>query len=215
MHKLNRIGTPNFYTPSTAATPWDQVTPALNRVDLTNANFPMNIVNASPVQDYGSTPINMAASTPISPAGGLWSIAQQFTIPSTPGSDNNAYAVELGISLQGVMKDNIQLRHFVIRMDAATSTPFASHTTANIPKLLSPLEPVQGATGTFQGRSFWSLSRVLINTDDPETLPGSYAHGLLFLDTTSAAVISGRYKGFFDMRTLNAYDRLKPFDPQR
>lgn len=169
MFRVNRIGTPQLHT---AGSVNNTSAFTLNENAVNQATYPGNVINASPVADFGRSPLHWTGTARTLTSGRKWIIGQQFSI--TQPLAGNVRGLELTASLYLTAKNNIILRPILCRLSAAGAAVLDTITSADTPTQIAPLRENPNGTGdaSYVGHSY--LTTAIVNQTP---LAGTYLHG--------------------------------------
>jgi len=140
MFRPNRIGTPLFHT--TADRLDMNAWTAQEFQPIGSDNYGANIINASPLLDFGVSSLYSIATEAIA-ADRRFGLAMQFTVTEPIAGD--AVGVEINGSLEAFLPASATVFPFFAEMNAATSGILAATTMTFQPTMFGPvIHPVQG-----------------------------------------------------------------------
>ena len=198
MFRPNRIGTPNIHTldDTRSVAAW-----APNATILTDQTWLCNVINASPVADFGRSALtwNGAPSAAIA-NNTLIALGQQLTITEPQAGDT------VGLELNGAMlidlPESIPAIPIFGRLIAASGSVFGGPSGADTFTIIGQADKGPIAVATQSHRSFRYQTQ-LIMSNSGGLVAGTYFHGLQFINTSGGAWTPTRLRCQFSVRQLN------------
>lgn len=195
MFRPNRIGTPVIHT-STANDNADNYTEG--EALWTAVGQPFNVINASPVLDFGRSQLNWNGTKNFA-ALTETALVQQVTVTEPLAGDT--VGLELNGSITFLGNQNSVLRPVFFKMSAALGTVLANGSSADAVTQIGPaLMPDRTAGGSL--RSHW-YKETIIFRGTAGSIGGTYAHGFAILDNSNAAWTMNWFDMMASVRQLN------------
>lgn len=193
MFRPNRIGTPNIHqntgVGSVANFTWT------NRA-INDSSYSFNVINASPLADFGYSNINWAGTETIT-SGNRVGVGQQFTV--TKPLAGNVVGIELTGHITLTFPGNSLIVPMFGKVTAAAGALWDPVTVSDQPCQLDvALMPVPGAT-TGQYRNGYYKTQVITEVDEGAT----YVHGFQLLNFAGAGYDVSWISAGFGVRQLN------------
>lgn len=199
MFKPNRVGTPIIHQSQVTNSTADFT---LQQATISNNNNPFNVVNATPVKDFGYTNLTWNGTEALN-ANNKCSLVQQISVVLPEGGD--VRGLELNASLKFVGKASTLIIPVFFRLTAAESSLFGGQSSSyDQPTPFAPdFASYQDVAGTSAAWHFVTYKRPLIVRNDRSVLPGTYAHGFQIFSADGTAISLTGLQMVASVRQLN------------
>lgn len=200
-YKVNRVGTPMLWTNG-----YDQLT-GKTEADLTSVAFgdplQVNVVNATPLEDFGVYPFRLAGGSGV--AAGKRAIGACMMIRAGKG---NVQLFEVTVAYGACIHPGLVVQPFFAHLPNAPGAAFDAITTVSPPLPLGP------TTRNAQAAAEWAYNEVrqTIAFQNPQT--GAYVAGII-LHNSGALAHLGPLQCQVGYRSIDPGQEYQPVDYTR
>ena len=208
MFRPNRIGTPNIHSldDTRSSVSW-----SVNTFTLANQSWGCNVINATPVTDFGRSALTWDGTTAAAVANGLVvAIGQQFTITTPIQGDTTGIELNGAIEIQA--PENTPLVPIFGRLVSAGGSVLAGPSGADTFTIIEEpsIRPVAGTVATQLFHRY--QTQLIMRATDPA---GTYFHGFRMVNQSGAAWTPTRLRMQCSVRQLNDQQTIRYRDTLR
>lgn len=198
MFRPNRIGTPHIHTSDGGA---DTTDFTLNQVLYDNAATPFNVINSTPIGDFGRRGIIWTGTEGVL-AARKYALVGQFTVTAPIAGDTVGVEVQAGYT--GLLPSDVAIIPIFFRLSAAIGTVLGGAANAyDQPTVFAPKDQYLIATAQSIPRNDYFKEIFIIRNTDPAILAGTYGVGFQFMNAGSVGYNITNFFMTFAVRQLN------------